>query len=443
MTDTRAQNAGGADGELVGAASSASADVGYASSLGADMTGTTSGGAVADASGAAMGDDAGAGTTVPQPAGLGERLAQVVANIGSAVVSVAYPGLTTQQATMVPSACLALAAVGAAFACSRCSRQHGLRLATVGLGEMFVVLLLVAHALGLPAIMDQNRTGCFLVALMPLVPALLVDAPCAALATFARGGSGRMGCRICSLALALAVGAGTVAQAGIAAPFQPVTLEYNGSVTTLTSILRDFPDRTWTIVSAGDELRMCEAYGYHTESVDLLDASEYRLERDEDGDVTGLDSTLDFVIPTERVFFFVEKYVNYRGQAGNVTGDWCSEAYAAGALPDSSAFSSRAGAQAQVAARQTVQSRMLYWVDELRRRYPRETSVYYEDDKLLVVELDQPESNWVNLAFPYGYNDRTIRAQLAEMGFDDGMADGLLASAGDGGAGATRAGDDA
>ncbi len=420
--------------EAAPAATSAASDEGPARRSSADASGAA--GQAQDAS--ADAGEAGAPREDPRA-----TLRRVAADAADTIVSCAYTGLTPRQALAVPAACLALALVGAAFACMRRLRAHGLRLVTVGAGEALVVLLLVAHALGLPALMDQNRAGCFLVALMPVVPALLADAPCAALAPLARGRRARGWLRACSCALALAVGAGAVAGVGVAAPYAPAEIEYNGSITTLTSVLRDFPDDTWTIVSADDELRMGEAYGYHTESLDLLEANEYRLRKDADGNVIGADTTLDFVIPTRRVFFCVEKLVNYKGLVGGVAGEWATAAEAAGALPSAASLGDSQDLQAQVAARQVVQARMLYWVDELRRRYPRETSVFYEDDKLLVVELDQPESNWVNLAFPYGYNDRTLRTQLAGMGFDDGIADELLASAGDGDAGATKAGDEA
>lgn len=47
-------------------------------------------------------------------------------------------------------------------------------------------------------------------------------------------------------------------------------LESNGAVECLSNIIKENKDRTWTILSANDELRMMDKHGYHYETLDLL-----------------------------------------------------------------------------------------------------------------------------------------------------------------------------
>ena len=53
-------------------------------------------------------------------------------------------------------------------------------------------------------------------------------------------------------------------------PVKVGALEDNGAMVCVTNILRENKDFTWTICSANDELRMTEFYGYHYETITLL-----------------------------------------------------------------------------------------------------------------------------------------------------------------------------
>lgn len=71
-------------------------------------------------------------------------------------------------------------------------------------------------------------------------------------------------------------------------------LESNGAVECLSNIIKENKDRTWTILSANDELRMMDKHGYHYETLDLLKD----MKKNPDKRIT---------IPTKYLYIYVEK----------------------------------------------------------------------------------------------------------------------------------------
>ena len=71
----------------------------------------------------------------------------------------------------------------------------------------------------------------------------------------------------------------------------------NEAIFCTTNILKDNKGKNnmWTIISANDELRMVELYGRHTETITFLQEMEFWNQNKE------------VVIPTERVYFYIEK----------------------------------------------------------------------------------------------------------------------------------------
>jgi len=177
-------------------------------------------------------------------------------------------------------------------------------------------------------------------------------------------------------------------QEGLLKPeMYPEPFQSNSAITCLTNIIRDEPDRTWTIVSAFDELRMGEDHGYHYELITLLNDIEY----------TGGISM--HTIPTNTIFFFVEKRpidysVPYEG-----SGQLISEEGAARPLPGSGGFEDYKGEN-----RWVVMSRINEWAKKFQQMHPHEMTVYYEDEDFICYRLEQNPYHLFNLSIDYGYN---------------------------------------
>jgi hypothetical protein len=162
-------------------------------------------------------------------------------------------------------------------------------------------------------------------------------------------------------------------------------LETNEAMVCLTNILREQSDWTFTICSANDELRMVEDYGYHYEPITLL-----RQLEDPEEPVT---------IPTEYVYFFVEKVpLDYYGTSWG-SGQTISTAGAAQALPEDTGLSVY-----YTENRWVVMSRLYQWAEAFREKFPYDMEIYYETENFCCYRLRQNVQQLLDLNIDYGYN---------------------------------------
>ena len=167
------------------------------------------------------------------------------------------------------------------------------------------------------------------------------------------------------------------------------SLEMNEAILCTTNIMKDNEgqDNKWTIVSANDELRMIEEYGRHTETIEFLEDMEY------------WNRTKEVTIPTEKVYFYIEKIpLNYaNGYGGEIPV--VSEEQAKQPLPENSGISAYNGPR-----RSITMSRMYYWAQKFMELYPNELKVYYENDRFVCYYIEQNVYRLYNFAIYYGYN---------------------------------------
>lgn len=164
-------------------------------------------------------------------------------------------------------------------------------------------------------------------------------------------------------------------------------LETNEAVTCLTNIIREHEDFTWTIVSANDELRMAEDYGWHYETSDFLRKMEY------------VGSMGNVKIPTEHVYIFVEKIpldytVHYEGSGQSVSVEGAEKE-----LPWGSGLGIYQGEN-----RWITMSRMYYWAQKYQEMFPNEMQTYYETDEFVCYYVRQNPYRVYNFAIDYDYN---------------------------------------
>ncbi len=244
-------------------------------------------------------------------------------------------------------------------------------------------VLQCAWILNLPVLMDAGRTSIFFAYSLCLVWGLEADAVVYFFCSWVKKSWISSVASVLVLALCAAT---TVSQGLLRAPIHMTALEDNGAITCVSNILKENKNFTWTICSANDELRMTEFYGYHYETITFLRQMQ------------NLQSDTEIIIPTQCVYFFIEKIpLNFDGSTGHeeVTKEGAEEPIPSGSgiLPYTQE------------ARWITMSHMYYWAQAFKELYPDEMEVYYETDSFICYRLQQNVNSPYNLAIDYGYNN--------------------------------------
>ncbi|RRK30264.1 hypothetical protein EBB54_01870 [Schaedlerella arabinosiphila] len=165
---------------------------------------------------------------------------------------------------------------------------------------------------------------------------------------------------------------------------------YDSAVMITDSIINDFPQNSYTIVSPYEELCQVFLYGKH-EDISLF------IEKNNDEYYT---------IPTEYVFVYVEKKpIIYRqvyyfsgplwlGKSGNSVIE-ASEISEKAVQKDLSGFSKKS---LYKEGRTILESKVYEWCHQFSERYPSVLNVYYEDDDFVCYYFEQDSDAPYNLA---------------------------------------------
>lgn len=264
-------------------------------------------------------------------------------------------------------------------------KMEGAASLAVILADIMLGLILVSGSLGWPMLMEPYRACIYFAYLIPAVAVMAVDG---ALNIFIppnlmylqRG----IAC-VLTIALLMYAGKGDMLRGS----FGGGHLEMNEAILCTTNILRDNQGQNdkWTIVSANDELRMIEKYGRHTETIDFLQDMEY------------WNKNKEVTIPTDRVYFYIEKKpLNYANGYGGKIPE-VSEEEAEKPLPNNSGINAYNGPD-----RSVTMSRMYYWAQAFQKLYPNEMKVYYENERFVCYYIEQNTYRLYNFAINYGYN---------------------------------------
>ena len=251
--------------------------------------------------------------------------------------------------------------------------------------EIILGLVLVSGSLGWPMLMEPYRACIYVAYLIPVIIIMTLDGA-VNLLFLDRLPETR---QVIGLLLTLLVLFYSTRYEWVRGSFGGGRLEMNEAILCTTNIMKENEGQnfTWTIVSANDELRMIEAYGRHTETIEFLADMEY------------WNRTKEVTIPTEKVYFYIEKKpLNYAGGYGGVVPE-VSEEQAAQELPPNSGLSAYNGPR-----RSITMSRMYYWAQKFMELYPNELKVYFENDNFVCYYIEQNVYRLYNFAINYGYN---------------------------------------
>ncbi len=249
--------------------------------------------------------------------------------------------------------------------------------------------MVISKNLGLPVLMDQDRMLAFQAYVTPLCIALAADG-CMLLGFHII--KKELLCQGVSFALTLGLIVFSVLSGNMkkANPGKS-SLQTDGAAICLYDIIENYPEQKWTIVSCNEERSMMGESGWHYEVIDFLQSMEDYQEDDR------------IQIPTKYVFFYIEKEsVDYAyGKWDESIDPTVSEEWASKELPQKEGISQYSGTN-----RIILNSRMYYWMQEYKKRYPNDIKVYYEDEEFICYFMEQNEYYLHNFAIDYGYNER-------------------------------------
>lgn len=261
---------------------------------------------------------------------------------------------------------------------------YGCLLMSAGFCMMILTLLLCAGNFGLPTLMDPARCSIYYAYLLAGAEALFGDSIICILLKFKNLKAYR---NVASFVVSIAVLISLFQNNLVKQPIFSSGYVTNGALTCLTNIIQQNQDKTWTIVSANDETQMGLDHGWHYETITFL----RKLEQ--------MNDDTKLIIPTENVYFFIEKIpldysLTYSGSGQSISRKGASQA-----LPNVGGIGMYQGE-----GRWIVMSRMYYWAQAFMEKYPNEMKVYYEDDQFICYRIPQNMYHQYNFAIDYGYN---------------------------------------
>ena len=262
---------------------------------------------------------------------------------------------------------------------------YGEMLMSAGFCMGILTLLLCAGNLGLPVLMDPARCSIYYVYLLIVSITVLGDGLLylifmPRILTIPRNAV--------SFILTVSMAAGMIHQGLVKTPDFISDYVSNGAITCLTNIIKENKDETWTIVSANDETQMGLDHGWHYETITFLRKQEH------------INKDTKLIIPTEKVYFFIEKIPLNYSVVYSGSGQSLSKKGASQSLPNSGGIGMYQGE-----GRWILMSRMYYWAQAFMEMYPNEMKVYYESEDFVCYVTPQNMYHQYNFAIDYGYNE--------------------------------------
>lgn len=272
--------------------------------------------------------------------------------------------------------------------------EYGAMLMSMGFCMWIVTILLCAGVFGLPPLMDGARCSIYYVYLLSAALTALADGLLYMVLPLRKL---RLVRNAVSLAVTAAVLMGMFQNHMIKQSDFSSGFVMNGAITCLSNIIHENEDKTWTIVSANDETQMGLDHGWHYETITFLRGMET------------LEKNTKVIIPTQTVYFFIEKIPGDYAVSYAKSGQSISRKGASRSLPNVGGIGMYQGE-----GRWIVMSRMYYWAQAFMELYPNEMKVYYEDNKFICYKIEQNMYHQYNFAIDYRYNQNKMQDETAE-----------------------------
>lgn len=259
---------------------------------------------------------------------------------------------------------------------------------SMGIYLFFIIIMYCATDFSLPSPMDQTRTRIFAAYAAPVFCAVVLDI---AYVILFRPFRYHRITEFCPIAIAIGMTYLIIAGDFI----KPLSLEFaiqaSGEMYCNYSIMKEYPDKKWTVVTSTNSLQLILNKGWHYEVCTFLKKMH------------NMNNDTTVTIPTKYVFFYIEKYPIQYGVANSVTDDFLNLGYISEEDAAMPAIYEGSGAYG-VENRKILESKLFYWAKAFEEKYPQEFQVYYEDETFICYRIIQNEYNLYNFAIDYGFN---------------------------------------
>ncbi len=253
---------------------------------------------------------------------------------------------------------------------------------------LFLITIISALGLNIPAIMDVARSRIFLAYAIPLFAAAIADM---IYVIVCRPFRYHRFTEILPIGLTLALTVSTIAHSMVRPLNIIYALQPPGEMQCDYDIMKNYPEKKWTIVTTTNSAEVIRQKGWHMEICTFL-----KKMKDYNADTK-------VTIPTKYVFFFIEKKPLNFGAFSSVTDNLATT----GAVSEKDAAKSavyNGDTVYEAENRAILESKMYYWAKEFEQQYPKEFQVYYEDDNFICYRIVQNEYHLYNFAIDYQYN---------------------------------------
>lgn len=266
---------------------------------------------------------------------------------------------------------------------------------SLGVYGCLLILLIMCRPLGLPTLMEAKRAGIFFAYVSPV----FIAAPIEIIYELIEKN------RTCRKIFPIFVVLGLAGGIFIIDKYHMLRsydyfyyIQTKGSMITINKIMEEYEDFSWTVVSPVNERSIILNDGFHYELLDFLVEQEHWNQ----------DTSL--YIPTKYVFLFIEKMPIIRyGMEVEAGAEELSSRPAVSpedARKDIIQYESLEKNYNYIYQRDVIMSKAYYWAEEYKKYFPKEMTVYYEDEEIVVYRIKQNEYALNNLAVDYGFNSQ-------------------------------------
>lgn len=296
-------------------------------------------------------------------------------------------------------------------------------LTCVWLFLLVLIIMYCSQILEIPRLMQPRRIAMFLGYVAPVIMVFPLE-----FLYLLLPGKSKIIANLCPLAASIALFVASFLF-GLSSTQTYFYLEHSLAARACLVIEREYPDKTWTIVSPVEELSLVSNTGYHYELWEFITNME------------GYQEDTEVEIPTEYVFFVLEKkpleYNQYRLVGLDYEFEPLDIADAEGVLSAEMLGikeNDYMGYYNTLEARRQLEAKLAAWLEEYSKAFPDQMEVFLEDDNVIIYRFEQDLFMPNNFAIDYGYNVfseteyyEQLRAKMLERGQDISTIDEKLA----------------
>lgn len=271
----------------------------------------------------------------------------------------------------------AAVAIGFLMLIFKSTRRFGAHYVALVMCVFVIFIFGGAQRLGLMVLFDASRASVFASPFYCMLLAIPMDLLFFAFANYRNKA---IQCLLAAASLGLSGAAGyVIVENDLNHHYFDVNLAYyNEPDYLIDRIQKEYPKYDYTVISPTDEYYAVVEHGYHTELSEFVAMVDGKYPA--------------FKIPTQYVFFFIEKYTlqdYFKGQA------FVDEETAKGD------FIYQGSTQDYYYQRNVIESKAYYWAKAYQQMYPNQMHVYFENDIYICYVLVQNKNSPLDMRIDY------------------------------------------